>query len=625
LFLFIAFLLFLYLNLNWLFYYTLSLSLSLSLSPCEIQLKSKDEELLQKSEHCLSLKMKVQEYELSRSNQQEESTSLRQRNQSMEKEIHRLRQILHELEPKVRSLEPMIPRLEKELEEYRQFKVTMQIECQDLKRYRQLVEDLHQDFDSIEQALTKTQAQTQQHGQGSPSRDHKSSLKRQVGRTSSGGGSGGRAGEQEKNVSTPFSPSASSSGKYYLSLSLPLAPFVTPCNLSFCFSVIVNPTLSLSQQHSLWTGLPSLRNLSPILYEKIRVMANDLYHKEIEQQDLQVTCQRLQEELHSLQEELERKREEWSNQRQQDQEELILCKDKCYHQEHELMKLREGSHILQQIKLVLLAYPGQKPFTLRYSEKEREKERERDGNSLFLDDHSMVHSPMKELKSKEDNQEDHRNADTSQVTLFSVAFCVFSSSVSFLLSLALSLSFSLYLSLSLSLSFAPSLLTKHTFQIQISDLALPDLINQTLLTNAQAVLTVRETQDQSQHLHQENEELRRTCQEVEQRNREIENQLIDLREKLSMKEQRLNDLDYEFQTHMNDAAELAEKQNALMMTLEAKVFISLSLCLPLCLHVISLSLSLSLSVPVQFRWKVCNEIDNYVLLRFKRYNKEKRV
>jgi hypothetical protein len=39
-------------------------------------------------------------------------------------------------------------------------------------------------------------------------------------------------------------------------------------------------TPTLSQRHSLWVGVPALRNLSPPLYECIRRMASDLHAQE---------------------------------------------------------------------------------------------------------------------------------------------------------------------------------------------------------------------------------------------------------------------------------------------------------------------------------------------------------
>jgi cell division protein FtsB len=55
-----------------------------------------------------------------------------------------------------------------------------------------------------------------------------------------------------------------------------------------------NDYLSLSQQHSLWIGLPSIRNIHPKLYEKIRTLSQDLYKKEIDYQNLSLQFSKVQ-------------------------------------------------------------------------------------------------------------------------------------------------------------------------------------------------------------------------------------------------------------------------------------------------------------------------------------------
>ncbi len=451
-----------------------------------MKLKSKDEELLQKSEEFIVLKMKVQEHDAARPVLLEENQNLRIRNQGMEKEVQRLRHIIHELEPKVKSLEPMIPRLEKEMEEYRQHKVQMTLESQELKKYRQLVEDLHKDFDLVD-ASNRTEGTTLSSSNDIKKREKKSSS---------------------------FSPSKSVS---WISAPSTIGDSVTPNN--------TNPTLSLSQLHSMWIGLPSLRNLSPILYEKIRHLANDLHLKECESNELKQTLSTVDSNLANANQELMRLRQHSQDQHQHDQESVLQVTHKLYEAENELTRLRDTQHILEQIKMVLLAYPGQKPFTLRCSTEDNDRLND---NSIFLDESMISHGNKKEIDS---NQVSNPTSGTSIVF---------------------------------------GQINIH----QISDIALPDLINQTLLTNAQAALTVRETKDQNQQLLHDMNEIKLKWQETEQRNIEIENQLVDLREKLSIKEKRSNDLDYEFQTQMSEAAELAEKQNALMMTLEAKVIFS---------------------------------------------------
>lgn len=100
---------------------------------------------------------------------------------------------------------------------------------------------------------------------------------------------------------------------------------------------------------------------------------------------------------------------------------------------------------------------------------------------------------------------------------------------------------------------------------------LPELINDTLLTNSQAVLTVQETSSHNQLLQSEREDLQGKLKLANMKNDDLERALRDYMERVSQYEKKCVDMERDCGHQIDDAAELAEKQNALMMTLEAKI------------------------------------------------------
>ena len=100
---------------------------------------------------------------------------------------------------------------------------------------------------------------------------------------------------------------------------------------------------------------------------------------------------------------------------------------------------------------------------------------------------------------------------------------------------------------------------------------LPELINETLLTNSQAILTIQETTSQNQLLSTDREDLQGKVKLLQMKNDDLERAVREYMNQCSTYEKRLNDMEQECNGSINEAAELAEKQNALMMTLEAKV------------------------------------------------------
>jgi septal ring factor EnvC (AmiA/AmiB activator) len=115
---------------------------------------------------------------------------------------------------------------------------------------------------------------------------------------------------------------------------------------------------SLSQQHAAWTGLPSLRHLSPQLYDRVRRIAQDLHRKEIECKEYEMKCSSLSKELAIVEknngEEVTRllAGAETSNRA------VDEIKSKLNQIEEELNRYRIARTTLDQLRVVLQSFPG---------------------------------------------------------------------------------------------------------------------------------------------------------------------------------------------------------------------------------------------------------------------------
>lgn len=116
--------------------------------------------------------------------------------------------------------------------------------------------------------------------------------------------------------------------------------------------------VSLSQRHSLWVGLPSLRTLNSTLYESIRRMAHDLHSKEMH-------CSELIARLHHVTTEMENNsrnsESQWlqlSRQQESAAQTIQRLSELVNTTEKELSALRSNRITVDQIRVVLASYPG---------------------------------------------------------------------------------------------------------------------------------------------------------------------------------------------------------------------------------------------------------------------------
>ena len=103
------------------------------------------------------------------------------------------------------------------------------------------------------------------------------------------------------------------------------------------------------------------------------------------------------------------------------------------------------------------------------------------------------------------------------------------------------------------------------------DQALPDLIGRALMHNAAAVMELASVTEKLRTLENVHADLKEEHEALNRLRIEYDNYIEDLQHKMRNNERDLEHVQKECFEKVDSATELAEKQNALTMTLEAKV------------------------------------------------------
>jgi hypothetical protein len=221
---------------------------------------------LHKSEELVILKSKLQEYDISYPLLKNENQQIKQKLKNLEQENKQSKQLLLELEPKVQHLEPLTQKLLTEINELEAKKKLLENDNYQYHYSYDLLQNLTRDFDELDKGSMIITEET----------GIKTSPKKEMGR--------------ERGFSSPvrFNLSHSQHSQHSQQKSE--------------INSGTNETdyLSLSQQHSLWIGLPSIRNIHPKLYEKIRSLSQDLYKKEIDYQNLFLQFSKVQQDTNLM-------------------------------------------------------------------------------------------------------------------------------------------------------------------------------------------------------------------------------------------------------------------------------------------------------------------------------------
>jgi hypothetical protein len=116
--------------------------------------------------------------------------------------------------------------------------------------------------------------------------------------------------------------------------------------------------VSLSQRHSLWVGLPSLRSLNSTLYENIRRLAHDLHSKELHCSELISRLHHVTTEMDTTARNNEAQWQQLTKQQETSTQTIQRLSDLVNSTEREIAVLRSNRITVDQIRSVLASYPG---------------------------------------------------------------------------------------------------------------------------------------------------------------------------------------------------------------------------------------------------------------------------
>lgn len=270
-----------------------------------LQMKLRDEMLEGIEEELRVAKSRVHELQLKEARFESDNTSLRQRLEAEGEEVEKLRTMLRQVQPRARELEPEVERLRSEREAW-------QVER------GQLLAEVYR-MRPMDEALAQLAADLAEMRPPSA---------------------------REPLFSTTSSPSPTPAST---------SPRERPDRSKHDTGL---SRLSLSQQHSMWIGLPSLRQINSVLYERIRGLFHDLNNVEKECKDHQRDCIDLKEELQLLRRSTEREHSNFKDVMESSESTAQSLKRKCDDMEKELARCRSARLVLDQIKTVLPSFPG---------------------------------------------------------------------------------------------------------------------------------------------------------------------------------------------------------------------------------------------------------------------------
>jgi predicted nuclease with TOPRIM domain len=118
-----------------------------------------------------------------------------------------------------------------------------------------------------------------------------------------------------------------------------------------------------------------------------------------------------------------------------------------------------------------------------------------------------------------------------------------------------------------------SALTNYYYFLQISNAEIPDVIKTALSINRDSVINLEETTFKLHQLEDEHNNLQWKYKDLVKDNNDLQQSWNELNDKHLTKEQKWRQSSKEYKMDLESATELAEKQNALTLTLEAKVII----------------------------------------------------
>ena len=326
------------------------------------------------------------------------------------------------------------------------------------------------------------------------------------------------------------------------------------------FTSSTSSPLDLAHQHVSWTAIPAVRLLSPALYSNIRRMFQDLHNKEIE-------CRQLMSQLDLYKKDEKNKNEDFARemQRLSEFESKIhqqSAEDKCKidELERELRIHRSKSFILDQVRDVVKSLVPEINFDRTHSAKTSGEYRL---NSSFNASNNYGKSRL--------NDEDICESDIGDEFLGGYEYDDSKGTISKPNNIPSHSTSTLEEIATENIKTKMPARFKNTVQGDINDEALPTFLSGLLSKHLSAVVRVDDCMQELRTVRFDRdralEELAHTSAEAMGLRKQIFNIQNDIAEKDQRNEDGIKKMQREFAT----AVELNEKQNALAITLEAKV------------------------------------------------------
>jgi DNA repair exonuclease SbcCD ATPase subunit len=113
-----------------------------------------------------------------------------------------------------------------------------------------------------------------------------------------------------------------------------------------------------SRQHAAWIGIPCLRSLCPTLYDFIRKLSGDLIRCEAECEELTASVHVLKSDIAQAQQQHSINQQRLLHSNELSDAALSECRDRVLQLESELVRARNAKTVLEQLRVVLLSFPG---------------------------------------------------------------------------------------------------------------------------------------------------------------------------------------------------------------------------------------------------------------------------
>lgn len=300
------------------------------------QMKSREKELLSKSDELLQLRSKLMEVEHHHSRLQAECALYHDKVISLEAENKSYSAMLSTLQPKVLSLEPLAHQLTIDNQQLVSKYDKLSAEYNTWKEIVGMYQNLEEDLQTVDEAREEDFASSRV-------------LHKSVAFSAPG---------------TPAKYGASTASSMFDISTLLSSPL--QASIAHGRPAVTAAPVKYSAKHALWIGLPSLRKYNSKLYTLIRSLASDLHALETAHTQLQSVYASLQEDSAHQAETTDKKCQQLASMCEEEKQKYNSLYSSLSKLEQENVVYREAYHVVHQVQLVLQAYPGHKDALERH-------------------------------------------------------------------------------------------------------------------------------------------------------------------------------------------------------------------------------------------------------------------